>query len=680
MALLDFLRGGSAQKKDFSPAQWTTISGSSLFPFRGFKSGQQRLAEYKGWVFACVEVRAEAVGNIGLQLFKGDEEIFDHPLLDLLNKVNPRTTKKQLFKGTQAFMDLEGDSFWFLARENDGKGAIKEIYLMRPDRLTIIPSEDESDPFSVKGYEYRLGSESVTFQPNQIMHVPNFNPLGEHPYPHKGMSTLEAAANAVEMDNQSRLWNYSFFKNSARPDGLVISEEELSDENRERMKAQINSEHQGAENAHKWALLEGKFDWKETQRTQKDMDFIEQRKFSRDEILALFRVPKPAIGIVEDVTVSNAEATDYIFASRTIKPLMENIVDAINEFIVPEFGDDLELRFVDPTPENEERKALYYEKALDKWMTRNEIRAAEGLEPTRDGDKIFGQLSQIPIDQTQPDTQKSVKRGKETPQKKEATASKKDDDVRFVITLDKKDVSLSDDAREKYVTAWKQHINLHTQAFIKKLRDYFTNQEKEVMANLERELGEKKITRKAIEDILFDDERAINSGISLVTPFAENWMEEAGERARTLVGSGVPFDPSSPEAVKFLQERAKFFAETITKKTREDLFATLKEGEAAKEGVFELSNRVADVYRDARDYRTDRIARTEVSAASNEGSVLAYKEAGIEKHEWIVVAPEDADCQVNAGSVVKIGKQFPSGDTQPPLHPNCVCTTVPVFD
>ena len=71
------------------------------------------------------------------------------------------------------------------------------------------------------------------------------------------------------------------------------------------------------------------------------------------------------------------------------------------------------------------------------------------------------------------------------------------------------------------------------------------------------------------------------------------------------------------------------------------------------------------------------IAQTEMSSAVSVASRELYEESGAELVEWIVADPCDL-CQENADvSPIGIGDVFPSGDTEPPAHPNCVCDIAP---
>lgn len=71
------------------------------------------------------------------------------------------------------------------------------------------------------------------------------------------------------------------------------------------------------------------------------------------------------------------------------------------------------------------------------------------------------------------------------------------------------------------------------------------------------------------------------------------------------------------------------------------------------------------------------IAITESNRAISYATISRYKEAGLEQMEWMTSDPCDV-CAENDGEVVPIGGVFPSGDTQPPVHPHCRCVLLPV--
>jgi hypothetical protein len=90
----------------------------------------------------------------------------------------------------------------------------------------------------------------------------------------------------------------------------------------------------------------------------------------------------------------------------------------------------------------------------------------------------------------------------------------------------------------------------------------------------------------------------------------------------------------------------------------------------------EIKEEIADTIDDDSD-RALTIAQTEMSRAVTTAARELYQESGVELVEWLVADPCDL-CEENADvSPIGIGETFPSGDTEPPAHPNCVCDLAP---
>jgi len=78
--------------------------------------------------------------------------------------------------------------------------------------------------------------------------------------------------------------------------------------------------------------------------------------------------------------------------------------------------------------------------------------------------------------------------------------------------------------------------------------------------------------------------------------------------------------------------------------------------------------------------RASTIAVTEMSRALNTATVDNYNSFGVEKVEWLAIDTGVCEiCPANeAQGPIPIGEMFESGDTEPPAHPNCRCTILPV--
>lgn len=72
------------------------------------------------------------------------------------------------------------------------------------------------------------------------------------------------------------------------------------------------------------------------------------------------------------------------------------------------------------------------------------------------------------------------------------------------------------------------------------------------------------------------------------------------------------------------------------------------------------------------------IAITEQNRAMSEATKERYLQNGLQKMTWLVFDPCKI-CAQNENVQVMINQPFPSGNTQPPAHPNCRCALSPVI-
>jgi hypothetical protein len=97
----------------------------------------------------------------------------------------------------------------------------------------------------------------------------------------------------------------------------------------------------------------------------------------------------------------------------------------------------------------------------------------------------------------------------------------------------------------------------------------------------------------------------------------------------------------------------------------------LQEGLPPKEIAADIEELVGD------SERALTIAQTETSRAVTVASRELYEDSGVELVTWLVADPCDI-CQENEDAgPIPIDDTFPSGDTEPPAHPNCVCDLSP---
>lgn len=264
-----------------------------------------------------------------------------------------------------------------------------EMHLLRPDRVSIIAGKGAV----AEAYRYTVGNQTRDFPINKItgrsniLHIRKFNPLNDW----YGLSSVEAAAYSIDQHNQSGAWNQALLQNGARPSGALVVRSDansggmLSTDQYSRVKQQIDEQFSGAINAGRPLLLEGGLEWKEMSMTPKDMDFIEAKHSSARDIALAFGVPPQLLGIPGDNTYSNLQEARLALWEQTVIPLVQRIIDSFNNWLIPFFGNNLELAAdTDSVTAIAGNNQMIWDRVEKvNFLTENEKRAAVGYPPLK---------------------------------------------------------------------------------------------------------------------------------------------------------------------------------------------------------------------------------------------------------------------------------------------------------
>ena len=348
-----------------------------------------------GWLHAVVFRIALGCSEVEWTLFDTSnqdkpKQIFKHPVLTLLHQVNPFQTSNEFIALDTIYNELIGESFWALNFNALGEPA--EIILPYPNKMSVVPAKNF--PF-VKGYVYGTGADAVPFDVNEIIHFKYPNPLNQY----RGLAPAKAIGINLDAEQNADKWVNQFFYNSARPDGVIQFDYNLSDEQFEKLKKQWQEKYKGVSKAHQVALLEGGGKYIQIQNTIKDMDFPNLKQKNRDVILGVFGMPQSVMGISENVNKANAEAGDYTFARWIVKPRLDWKKAKIQEQLIPKFrrSENLEINFKEVVPETTEQKISAAESGMRAgYLTVNEARKTQGLDSIPTGDVLLVPLNLIP--------------------------------------------------------------------------------------------------------------------------------------------------------------------------------------------------------------------------------------------------------------------------------------------
>lgn len=641
------------------------------------------------YVYACVSKIAEKVASIPVKLFmiknsQGDvAEIFSHPLLDLIYKPNPFQTKSEFIENIIINLKLTGNSFTWKVRADNGK--ILELWNLRPDLVTIIADEQEF----IKGYKFRrIDGKEFNILADDMIHIKYPCPLNEY----WGQSPLAPAIIRIETEEWATNYQRDFFRNSARPDGVLKTQEDLSKKQLQNIKESWNAAYKGKGNFGKTAVLYKGIEYQPISMSQREMDFIESMKFTRDDILTILKVPKPLVAVVDDVNRANAETAMYIFLSETVKPEMTRLIEKFNEQMVyTDFDDRLFLDFDDPTPENKEAERLDIEmKVKNNIMTINEARDYYNLPPIEGGDTLYLPIMNTPIGEKIANKKMAKFRGKGMLYEKLKLADKLTNEIKPLLKNKKAKKSkkksfihlIKPSIKKSYANYIEKRIDAKAELAKGKLINFFDEQEKRILERLRKYLDSKSFKEKKIDlDVIIEKNKEKTITLEFITPLLMQLIKIAGQETLDDLGIDEGFTLTE-RFKKAIDKRAKFFSKEVNETTFNKLRDTLTEGMEQGEGYIALSDRVKNVYKDISTYRADLIARTESTNANNEGTLAGYKQSRVVTHkEWIAIMDERTRPEHAAlnGEIVPIDKTFSNG-LMYPQEPNCRCVLGPVVE
>ncbi len=345
-------------------------------------------------VWACVKVISEDLASLPLFIYKrgsnSKEKQPDHPLYWLLhNAPNDEMTAMQFRECLQAHLLLWGNAYAEIQRNLRGQPVA--LWPLNPGRMTVTrPAKDLV-------YEYRVTDtgERRLFAKEDIFHVAGlgFNGL-------IGYSPISYHREAVAIGLAAQEFQASNFKNGNRLQVVFThpAPKAPNKEGRDEFAKEIRKEYGGRKGNAIGVLWEGMKPEK-IGMTMEDAQFIESRKFNRTEICAIYRVPPHKIMDLERATFSNIEQQSISYVIDAIRPWAVRWEQAINQRLLAGSG----LFFAEHSMEGllrgdiASRYAAYAVGRQWGWLSVNDIRGLENMNPVEGGDMRLQPLNMAPL-------------------------------------------------------------------------------------------------------------------------------------------------------------------------------------------------------------------------------------------------------------------------------------------
>ena len=346
-------------------------------------------------VYRCVNLLAATMAKLPLKLRDRTSSVPQdmHPVARLLGRRPNRWQTPYQWRAMQgAHVFLRGNGYSRIVF--DGAGMPAELIPMHPDSVDI--EETSGGDWRYK-WKQKNGS-AITLLRDEVLHLKGLSNDGI-----TGMSPIAAQRESIGAAVAAQNYAARVFKNNARPGGGYLkTPAKFADVEARRRFRDSWQDSQTGINAHKTPVLEGGMEYVPLGMTNSDAQFIETRKYSDTDLCRIFGVPPHKVGVMDRATYSNMEQQNVEFFEE-IHSIAANFEQLIQmQLLTPDEEERLYVQFELKgvlRADSDTRSKFYGAAIKDGWMTRNEVREREDMEPLDGLDKPLEPLNMAPAGQ-----------------------------------------------------------------------------------------------------------------------------------------------------------------------------------------------------------------------------------------------------------------------------------------
>ena len=603
-----------------------------------------------------------AAAPLKVYKWKGDvlEEVDNHPLVDLLDYVNPEMDKFQLIEATIIHL-FEGDCFWYLVPSVTGRGIAMIIPFSK--RYFEIGKRDALGfPLS---WKLRVNDMEREIDAKYIVHFKFYNPYDAI----FGLGEETVTKYSYEQEFWMAVWNKTIFENDSIPAGLFKTTFNLSDAQAERLIETFEERHKGYTRKGNIGVLPPGVEFQSIQQTPKELEFVESRRELRRNILGTMGVPPIFAGDYERATYNNTREQIKLLTHYVCIPIMNYIERKLKSDLTDVHFSDVEIKF--------DRAGLdifkeEFESKLDRALKLKQIGYSG-----RQINRILNLADEDPEAELVPMTVIPIEDIIGIGQKVQEAVQQA---IAPIIKTDK-----TFDLRAEY---WRNYsikaFDAREQRWQRFMKNYFYEKRKETLDILySRKTAD--LPPDVVQRLLLIWDEDLQDFIEATQKQYAAVMRESGEEWAYILG--VSFNIHDPKVTQWILTNARKYAADITVTMKRRIKQIIAEGEEQGWSIDAIANRLRDEFKFAL-HRTRTQARTEVVSASNHAAVVTAENAGMQKKQWITAADERVreTHQQAEGEQVDIKMPF-TATGEPLMYPgdkngspgniiNCRCTVI----
>lgn len=378
-SLEKFLRSGGKKSVDLSVVEKATIDDIVEDGVIEIKLGNTVITREVAMKITAlnegVNLISDTIASLPVYLYKRNDDgsrvrvnDYRNSLLNLENSQN--STSYNMKKNFVLDFLIHGNGY--LDINKDSKGTIKSLIHIPYKEIELIDVNTINKRDSIYQYSY-WGMVNAAHEVVNLVRNPTKNEVKGIGVLDEGSMTLEGATG---LDEYSKNVNANGF--NAR--GVIETEKVMSKPSRDSLKAMLKSFFHGGKNAGKVLLLDDGMKFKALSLSPADMNLLQQKNFTVQDIARLLKMPGYLLGASDSSMVySNVEQTQLQFLQMTIDPILRLIEDTFNKYLLTEdekssnfFWEFSTQNMLRTTPEKEIK--MYSDAVKGSLLTVNEAR------------------------------------------------------------------------------------------------------------------------------------------------------------------------------------------------------------------------------------------------------------------------------------------------------------------
>lgn len=354
----------------------------------GKNSVNKRNLESISAVHASIRLLSETIATLPITLFKEDGKSkvvdFENKAYQLINK-RPNTfqTPYQWKEWLMRSLLINGNSIFVI---------VWDLKRMQPKEF--IPVDySRVEVKQDKGVNYYdIDSGELVLEQSHVLHFKINSEDGI-----TGRGILDFAKDSLTYAKNLDTFGSKFFENGTQLTGVLQSDKTLTDPIIQRLRSSWNQKYSGVSNSNGVAVLEDGLKFQPINISPEQAQFLQSRKFSKNEIAAWFKIPPHMIGDLERATFSNIEHQNLNFVQFSLMPYVVNIEQELNMKLLKE--DEVATMFFKMNMnailrgDIKSRFESYQIGINNGFLSPNEARSLEDLNPYEYGDEFFMPLN-----------------------------------------------------------------------------------------------------------------------------------------------------------------------------------------------------------------------------------------------------------------------------------------------